>query len=232
MSANVEDSLVECMKDKQKCSRLPTVDYSHDTGYETDLSASLLETNIADSDECLNDLPAGNNDANVDNAFEEDCRLDGNIDCDYDSYSADKEVEELLGHSLRIRDTHRLSWDSESYQQRPSAPLPGNVMRCEEVENKTNCVRINYENPGLDFNTSKRCRHSKPLKICRLCSLYYFRPIHRDDAAEVQQSRHEDRAFAACYETGRSTFSRSTKGMFCTRYKFGFLSVINTYNNL
>ena len=64
---------------------------------------------ISDSYVCLEDLTAVNDDDNIGSAFEEDCRLDGSIDCDYDSDSADKEVEELLGHSLRFRDKHRLS---------------------------------------------------------------------------------------------------------------------------
>ena len=64
---------------------------------------------FSDSDVCLEDLTAVNDDNNIGNAFEEDFRFDGSIDSDYDSDSADKEVEELLGHSLRFRDTHRLS---------------------------------------------------------------------------------------------------------------------------
>ena len=167
---------------------------------------------ISDSEVCLIYLTACNDDSSVDKTPEEDCGTDEPIDFDCDSESSDKEVAELLGHSLMIRDTQRLCFDSGNHRQRLSAPLPEAAICRDEVDNKTICAGINSENHGLDLNSSKRCLHNKPLTFCQMCQLYYFCPINVSDATEVHHSRQEGGILVPSCRANRSAWSRSTKG--------------------
>ena len=206
MSANRKGTITECVKNKQRSCQLLKLDYSQDSGYETDLSTSLLETSISDSDVRLKDLPTDRKGDCTGNDNEGDYVLDTSLDCDSES-ETDREVAELLGHSLKIRNTHQI------HEQRPSAPLPEAALCRDGMENKTKCKRIKAEKPGFDILTNKMCRHDKTLTVCKLCSSYYFRPVERIDTATGRGSYIAgSSAFAASSDANQSALSRVTNG--------------------
>ena len=210
MSANTKGTITECVNNKQRSCQLLKLGYSQDSGYETDLSTSLLETSISDSDVRLKDLPTDRKGDCIVNDNEGDYMLDTSIDCDSES-ETDREVAELLGHSLKIRNTHRLS--CEIHEQRPSAPLPEAALCRDGIENKTKCKRIKAEKPGFDILTNKMCRHDKSLTVCKLCSSYYFRPVERSDTTTGRGSYIAgSSAFAASSDANQSALSRVTNG--------------------
>ena len=207
MSANAKDTHSECVKSKTSGETL-NLGCIQDSGYETDLSTSLLETTITDSDMCVKDLPGDVKIACISGEKEKDNVLD----CDSDSDSeTDKEVAELLGHSLKIRNTHRSSCGKQKQIQRPCAPLPEDAMCCGGMDNKI-CVRNKAESSGLDVVSCKMCRHVRPINVCKLCSVYYFRPINKSDATKREDPHRE--VGGACNHDDQPVLSRVRNGKF------------------